>query len=311
MRVTSNTLPNALVNQLGSLLARQTRLQNQASSGQLLQTAADDPATAARVFSLQAQAASLAQYRRNIASQQEVATSSYDAIKSLKNICDRASEIAVSADSLHSPEQLAAYAKEVTQLIQQGVQLANAKNGSNYLFGGTQTAQPPFVLSTDANGVATAVSFAGNATLPKTEVDAGVTFTASTAGANPGATGPRGLLIDGQSGADFFQHLIALQNRLATSDTAAVTQTVQPQLLQDEENFVFHMSSNAATQARLEASAADMTNRAQTLDSQISHHVDADLTETLVRLNQTQDAYKVALQSGASMLQLSLLDYLR
>jgi hypothetical protein len=35
------------------------------------------------------------------------------------------------------------------------------------------------------------------------------------------------------------------------------------------------------------------------------------LPETLVRLSQTQNAYQVALQSGARLLSSSLLDYLR
>jgi len=38
--------------------------------------------------------------------------------------------------------------------------------------------------------------------------------------------------------------------------------------------------------------------------------VDADLAQTLVRLNQTQTAYQAAMQSGAQLLQSSLLDYL-
>ena len=38
---------------------------------------------------------------------------------------------------------------------------------------------------------------------------------------------------------------------------------------------------------------------------------DADLANTLVRLNQTQTAYQAALQSGGKILSTSLLDYLR
>jgi flagellar hook-associated protein 3 FlgL len=310
MRVTSNTFPNALIDQLGTLLTRQNQLQTQAATGQRLQNASDDPAAAARVFDLQAEAASIAQYSRNIASQQETATATYDAIKALKNICDRANEIAISADGLTSPDQFAAYGDEVTQLIQQAVQLANSKDNGNYLFGGTQAAQPPFALSTDANGQPAAVTFQGNTTLPECELDHGVTSTAFTAGANTTGSGPRGLLVDTRSGADFFNDLIALQNKLAAGDAAGIAQTVQPQLQRDDDNFVFHISLNAAAQARLEASSASMSDRAQSVDGQISQQAGADLTETLVRLSQTQDAYKVALQSGATMLHLSLMDYL-
>jgi flagellin-like hook-associated protein FlgL len=39
--------------------------------------------------------------------------------------------------------------------------------------------------------------------------------------------------------------------------------------------------------------------------------VDVDLADALVRLNEIQNAYTAALQSGATLLQTSLLDYIR
>jgi flagellar hook-associated protein 3 FlgL len=311
MRVTSSTLPDRLAQQLATLLDRQSRLQNQATTGQRLQNAADDPAAAARVFQLQDQAASVSQFRRNISALQDVATASYDAIKSLKTLSDRANEIAVSADGLKSPEQLATYSQEVTQLIQQAVSLANSKVGNNYLFGGTRSNLPPFVLSTDDNGTPTSAAYRGNSTLPETELDTGMTFTAATAGSNDSASGPRGLMADARSGADFLGHLIDLQDKLVTGDTAGIAQTVLPHLQRDEDNFIYHLSSNATKQERLNASASLMTDKAKSVDSQISHQVDADLTETLVRLSEAQDAYKVAIQTGGSTLHMSLMDYLR
>ena len=68
---------------------------------------------------------------------------------------------------------------------------------------------------------------------------------------------------------------------------------------------------NGNIQARLEASAAIAQTRGASLEAFLSKEVDADLAQTLVRLNETQNAYKVALQSGSSILQLSLMDYLR
>ena len=43
MRVTANTFPNSLLNQLSSLATRQNRLQNQAATGQRVQFPEDDP----------------------------------------------------------------------------------------------------------------------------------------------------------------------------------------------------------------------------------------------------------------------------
>ncbi|HKX61206.1 MAG TPA: hypothetical protein VJS65_05170 [Verrucomicrobiae bacterium] len=48
-----------------------------------------------------------------------------------------------------------------------------------------------------------------------------------------------------------------------------------------------------------------------TLEKLVSKEADADLTETIVRLTQTQTAYQAALQSAGRILGSSLLDYLR
>jgi len=72
-----------------------------------------------------------------------------------------------------------------------------------------------------------------------------------------------------------------------------------------------HYGNNGALQAQLEAMASVGETRADTVEGLISEEADADLAETLVRLNQTQNAYTAALQSGARILSTSLLDYLR
>ena len=75
-------------------------------------------------------------------------------------------------------------------------------------------------------------------------------------------------------------------------------------------NLVAHLGNNGAVQARLEASAAVAASRGDALEKSVSKEADADLTQTLVHLSQTQNAYQAALQSGARLLSTSLLDYL-
>src|SRR4029079_17865021 len=129
-------------------------------------------------------------------------------------------------------------------------------------------------------------------------------------GANGGGSGPRGVISDSRFGADFFNHLIALQNHLAAGETTAIAATDRANLAKDEDNLVLHLGSNAAAQSRLEASAALLSTRGESLEVRIPHETDADLAQTLVRLNQTQTAYRAALQSGAQLLNQSLLDFL-
>jgi flagellar hook-associated protein 3 FlgL len=311
MRVASNTFSESLVNQLGSLVARQQRLQNQAATGQRIQTPDDDPVALRRILDLQAEASTSSQYQRNIARQQELATATFSGIKSLKTLLDRAGELAVMVDDLKSPQELQIYASEITELIKQAAQVLNATNRGDPLFGGTQSGQPPFVVQTDANGRVTTVTYQGNTTLNEVEIAQGVTVTAQVAGVNTTGSGPRGLVADSRLGADFFNHLISLQNNLVAGDVAAIAATDRVNLQTDEENILFHLSANGAMQARLETTASMSRDQGLLMEQQISREADADLAQTLVKLSQTQTAYQAALQSGAGLLRLSLLDYLR
>ena len=310
MRVTANTFPNSLLNQLTSLSQRQNKLQNQAATGQLVQLPEDDPVAMRRVLDMQTEAKSVGQYQRNIDRHQELATASFNSIKALKNVSDRVREISISADGLKSQDELNLYAKEVTELIKTAVQAANTKNRGDYIFSGTLSNQAPFELTEDADGNVTGVVYNGNTTLAESEIASGITLSAQNIGENTSGGGPRGLIADNRVGADFFNHLISFQNNLLAGDVAAIENTDRVNLANDEDNFLYHLGTNGAIQSRLQATDAIATDRTDTLETLVSNEVDADLAQTLVRLNQTQTAYEAALQSAGKILGSSLLDYL-
>lgn len=311
MRVASNSFTESLVNQLGRLSVRQQQLQTQAATGQRIQSPSDDPVALRRVLDFQNESSAVGQYQRNIARQQELAQATFSSVRSLQTISDRANEIATLADGLRSPLELQAYATEINQLIKQAAQVMNTTNRGDPLFAGTRADQPPFVVATNANGQVTGVTYQGNTSLSEVEIAEGSTITAQAVGANASGSGPRGLITDSRSGADLFNHLISLHNNLLAGDTAAIAATDRGNLRSDEDNILFHISSNGAMQARLEAADAMARDRSLSLEKSVSGEADADLAQTLVKLSQTQTAYQAALQSGASILKLSLLDYLR
>jgi len=311
MRVTANTFPNSLVQQLTSLNQRQARLQNQAATGQRVTLPEDDPVAMRRILSLQAEGKSVSQYRRNIERHQELAAASFTAIKDLKTISDRARDISILADGQDSQAQLNIYAKELTERIKAAVDTANSQNRGDYLFAGTKNDQPPFVMTLDANGNVASVTYQGNTTLAESEIASGITFSAQNVGENTSGNGPRGLITDSRSGADFFNHLISLQNNLLAGDIAAIETTDRANLASDEDNFLYQLGSNGALQSRLETTLTAANSRSDTLEAMVSGEADADLAETIVRLSQTQTAYQAALQSAGKILGSSLLDYLR
>jgi flagellar hook-associated protein 3 FlgL len=311
MRVTANTYSNSLVQQLNTLALRQNRLQAQAASGQRLSLPEDDPAAVHRVLDLQSQTSAVRQYQDNISRQRQTATATYGALKSLKTISDRAGEIATLADGLKSPEELQAYANEVGQLLHQALGIANSQFDGSYLFAGTRSDSVPFTANYDVAQNIVSVSYQGNSSVAVSEISEGVTLATRVPGANSSGNGPRGLFQDTASGADFFGHLVALQQHLAAGDVSSIASSDRAQLESDENNLLFHVTHNGCVQARLEAADSVLSDRATALNSRVSSEVDADLAQTLVQFNAAQNAYQAALQSGAGLFDLSLLTYLR
>ena len=311
MRVTASTFPDSLLSQLNRLAIRQARLQQQAASGQRLTRPEDDPVAMRRVLDMQAEAGSIAQYQRNVDRHKELAGASYASIKALKTVVDRASEIVTLADDLKSPEELQTYATEINQLIQQAAQVMNAQNRGDYLFGGTRVGVEPFAVTHDTDGQVTAVTYQGNAETPESEIAPGITVSSHTVGVNTSGSGPRGLVADSRSGADLFAHLISLRDNLRAGNTAAVASVDRENLEKDAEAVIYQVGTNGAVQTRLETATALLKQRAANLESLVSKEADADLADTLVRLNEVQTAYQAALQSGGTILNRSLMDYLR
>jgi flagellar hook-associated protein 3 FlgL len=311
MRVSSNSFSHQFLDQVRALTARQNRLQTQAATGQRVRTADDNPVAMQRVMNLQSEGTAVAQFRKNIAALGEKAAASYEVMRGLKRISDRVGELATLADGTRSPDELKIYAAEVGQLIHQAAQLVNGKHHGEYLFGGTRSDQPPFAVTKDATGNITGVTYQGNTDVPSAEIAEGVLVNVQVPGTNAGGSGERGLVSDSRTGADLFAHMIQFHAHLVAGDTASIASSDRPALARDEEHLVLHMGSNGALQSRLEAAQAIAANRSDAVENSISKEADADLAETLVQLTRSQTAYQAALQSGANIMQLSLLNYLR
>src|SRR5690348_16605025 len=109
MRVTGNSITNTLISHLNVLAARQTRLQNQATTGQRIQAPEDDPAAMGRALGLQSDHSQAGQYAQNIATLQNRANTVGSALEALNKISSRANEIATLADGTRSAQDMQVY----------------------------------------------------------------------------------------------------------------------------------------------------------------------------------------------------------
>jgi flagellar hook-associated protein 3 FlgL len=313
MLITANAFTNSLVNQLGQLTSRQATLQSEVSSGLSVTAPSDNPEAMESTLDYQAQNAAQTQYGNNITTLQARATTVSTVLQSMQSLVSQASEISTEAGGPNiSSSEMSNYATQVNALINQAVQLVNTKDPATgqYLFGGTASSQSPFSTTTDANGDVSGVTYNGNSSVNQSPIGDGVTVSADIPGVNNSSTGARGLVTDSQSGADLFNHLIALRNDLQSGDSTAVNGADATNLQKDENNVLYQVSNNGAVLTRLTAAATAASSATTNLNTMISNSSSADMVETMVQLSQTQTAYQAALESGSKIMQLSILNYI-
>ncbi len=299
MRIASNTVQDNIVRQIQQLGAQNSKLQSQVASGQRLTQIEDDPAAAGRVLGQQSELRRVDQYDRNATRALEISQASFAGLSDVKKISDRAGELATLGRSPTSPAALSAYAAEVNQLIEQLVQVGNTRLGNDYIFAGTAVDAPPFDATRNVTtGQVTLVAYDGDtsqASIPLSEV-------ASVAPGTSGATN--------QGVRDLLNQLVGLRDALATSDSAGIA-TAQSSIVTGEDALISAVAENGAVQLRIEINRSQQQARGDRLISLVSSETSADLPDTIVRLNQAQTAYQAALQSAASIMRISLLDYIQ
>lgn len=298
MRIASNTVSDGIVRQIQQLGTQQARLQTQVSTGLRISQPEDDPAAVGRVLNLESERRQLEQFGVNARRALEISQASFSGLQGMIKISARAGELATLGTGLLGPDAMSAYGTEVDQLIEQALQSGNTRFNGDYIYAGTAVDAPPFEATRDVNGKIISVAYAGNAT------QAAIPLSEATAIA-PGTTGSTNLGLR-----DFINELVALRDALNSGDPAAVS-ALQVGLTATEDTLVFAVAESAGMQTRIEASQSQQSDRLTSLDALVSGEIDADLPSTIVKLNQIQTAYQAALQSGANIMRLSLLDYIQ
>jgi len=171
------------------------------------------------------------------------------------------------------------------------------------------------ILSTDSSTNPPTITLSNNATANGTVSIAAAYDGASIAVSNSLSISPFTSGTSNAKIADFITRLIALRDGLnntagaADGGTAAIS-AARANLLTSENDIIGILADNAAMQTRIEAVKTQASSRFDNLGSLISKDADVDIAQTTVNLTRARTAYQAAMQAGAQMLKLSLLDYI-
>lgn len=304
-RITHNMMQRTVLADLNAVSARLSKTQSKISSNKEITRPSDDPFQASRAMALRQSLSGTQQYTRNAQDATGWADATEQALDQITTDVHRARDLLVQgASDSTDAEGRHALATELDQIIESIKQNANATYGGNYLFSGSETDTAPYsgpgdVYHGDEAGL--------DPTKPGVvrEIGPGVSLSINTVA--------REFMGDGSSGGDgklldvLRKAAISLRadngNALATTDLQGLDANL--------DKLLEVRARNGALTNRLDSAVSRLGQVEESTTKQLSDTEDADMAKTLIDFNSQQAAYTAALRSGASLVQSSLMDFLR
>ncbi|MFT8311027.1 MAG: flagellar hook-associated protein FlgL [Sporolactobacillus sp.] len=297
MRVTQSMMSNSLLKNISSGYSQLADYQNQLSTGKKITRASQDPVVATMGISYRTDVSHVEQYQKNVTNAYKWLDSSDDALQQVNDVLNRIRELTNEASTdTYTADQRAAAGVEVDQLTQQLVTLGNTQVGGQYIFSGSDSANP--LLTQASDGTVTINNLAQKNPDFNVAVNDGIQMTINVS--------PDSVFND-----QLFKDLNQLKTDL-NEGTATGSQISEYLGKLDT-----HLDEVASAQADLGAK----TNRIDMVQNRLadqktvatkimSNNEDADYAETIVKLNQQQNVYNASLSVGAKIIQTSLVDFL-
>jgi flagellar hook-associated protein 3 FlgL len=294
MRVATNSIFNAVTNNVMRNQERSMNLEEAISSGKRLEKLSTDPPAMAQTLRFRTTIASLEQYQRNIDQGNSWLNLTEVGLSQVGDVLIRAKELALSQTSgTANADSRKAAAVEINDLLQQAIQAGNAKVGNQFLFAGRETNAAPFSSTGTYQGDSGTINY---------EIDEGEFVTVNT---------PGDMIFKGtQGGVDILSALQSLQTALETNDQAGI----QAQLDSLDRGLNQVLKARAEVGAkmnRLETQQGKLADIHDQLTQTLGKTEGIDLAKAISDLTQQQYVYQASLAASAKMIQPTLLDFLR
>jgi flagellar hook-associated protein 3 FlgL len=293
VRITQRAVALTSLNGLNRNLDAVGRLQQQLTSGRLINAPSDSPTGTNRAMQTRAEIASVSQEARNISDGQNWLEQTDSTLQNMLDITRKVRDLTVQGLNTGggSDASRSALATEVASLREGLLTLANTNVQGRPLFGGVT----PGTKAYDATG-----AYVGLAGPPVTR------RVSETEVLRVDTTGPEAF---GTPGDDLF----AVVQRIATDVTAnpAALQTHLTDLDAIMNGMYKAVADVGARANRLDGLSQINSDRSLALQSMLAETENIDLPNTIMQLEMQKVGYEAALAATAKSISPTLLDYLR
>ena len=300
-RITQESLNRTTLSNINLNYKKIQAIQEKLSSGKQINRPSDDPSGTRKVLGLRAEEIQVQQFLDNTETAKEQINYTSNTLESIQELFLKIKDLAIQAgnDTLGQSDRNI-IANELDELLESVLQNANTDNNGRYIFSGTKTHTSAFTATRDSNGNILSVSYNGNNEEIKYQIGPDTFIQINLPGGK--------LFQDNKA----FSTLISLRDALkaSTFDSAAFSNL----------RNTFDTTTNAlsaeitklgAKANRLEMTTNSLENSQTALKELISYTEDADVASLIVDLQHQENVLQSSLNTGAMVIQQTLLDFLR
>jgi len=295
MRVTQSMLQNNMLQNLFQSQSKMDKYLTQINTGKKISRPSEDPVIAMKGIDHRTQLAEIEQFTRNTNEVWTWMDHSDDALDKATKVMQRMEDLAVQAASdSYTDDERKSVQKEVEQLKEQLVELANTKVNGKYIFNGTDTDVKPIEL--EENGDVNI--HIKEATSPvKIEVSKGLKF--------PVNVTPEKLFTE-----DLFQDIDQFIHALEENNSKEIESSMED-LNEGMLGFVNGRAELGARMNRLELIEDRLEKQSIIATDAMAKNEGVDFEEAVTNLLTQEVIHRAALSAGSKIIQPSLIDFLR
>ncbi|MBS4174163.1 flagellar hook-associated protein FlgL [Bacillus sp. FJAT-49736] len=292
MRVTQSMLSNNFLKNLNTSYDKMGKLQDQVASQKKINRPSDDPVIAMKGVGYRTNLQEVEQYKRNFSEAHNWIDNTDSALDEATQAMQRIRELTVEASNgTLTDDQRGNIAKEISQLKDHLVEIANTKVGDKYIFNGTDTTNKPVDLKQSPP------KYPDNSNPVKIELSKGVYIQVNS--------DPNNIFSK-----DFFDELTSLEDTLNSTEPTGIDQYLE-KLDTHINNIVNERATIGARSNRIDLMEDRVGQQEVSATKMMSDNEDADLDRVITDLVNQESVQRAALGIGARIIQPTLLDFLR
>jgi flagellar hook-associated protein 3 FlgL len=292
---------HSFLQSLDQLNKRLDRARQQVSSGKRIETASDSPDQISELLSVRGDIARNQQIQTNLASYKLETDVAANALEQASGVLDSVKSLtSIGLNGSLTPAMQTNLLQEVAGFMQDVVGIANTQVNGRYIFSGDSDRAAAYTVDlTQPNGVS---AYGGTMSTRQAESPDGTTIAIAKNGQE--------LFDSPNPGASIFGALANLRGAIQANDSDAIQQALTGiQSAQD------HVHTEAVfyglAQNRISKASDDAVNRDQQLQAHRGSIEDADITASILELQDAQFQRQAALSARAKVPPTSLFDYLK